>query len=36
MPTDDVMEPEVEFIDLEETVLSANKCSCSASDDNPY
>jgi hypothetical protein len=27
---------EVEFVNVEETVLSANKCSCAASDDNPY
>jgi hypothetical protein len=27
---------EIEFVNMEETVLSANKCSCAASDDNPY
>jgi len=27
---------ETEFVNVEETVLSANKCSCNASDDNPY
>ena len=27
---------EIEFVNVEETVLSANKCSCNASDDNPY
>jgi hypothetical protein len=26
----------VQFVNLEESILSANKCSCSASDDNPY
>jgi hypothetical protein len=27
---------EIEFVNVEETVLSANKCNCNASDDNPY
>jgi hypothetical protein len=24
------------FVNVEDTVLSANKCNCAASDDNPY
>jgi hypothetical protein len=27
---------EVEFVDLEDDVLAANKCSCNAGDDQPY
>jgi len=33
-PAPDVTEPT--FVNVEETVLSANKCNCAASDDNPY
>jgi hypothetical protein len=27
---------EIEFVNVEETVLAVNKCNCNASDDNPY
>ncbi|RKE07824.1 hypothetical protein C8E86_2660 [Catellatospora citrea] len=27
---------EIEFVNVEQTVLAANKCNCNSSDDNPY
>ncbi len=27
---------DIEFVNVEETVLSANRCSCSSGDDAPY